>query len=767
MLTKLIQNLVTRMSVPFNGATGLERIGHRPSSLTRKTLINMALRVALVTLISASASYFYVMSNLERQTREQLEKYILERGERESSIFQLAESNLTFLKHQLLHHFNQLASTNFQAEFDRLFFPWPDGTIRNFPPNRPIKEFDAVQYPTAFIGRNVKVDAELKQQLLATYKLISAYGPAWSNRFPDTYFQTAKNTSILYWRDVPFLLESKPELYMAGEEFFYIGDPKHNPERKPAYTGVYLDPSVNIWMVSVIIPVYDRQDRFMGSVGHDIILTDLIKNATNNHLPGTYNLIFRVDGRLISHPDRLAQIQDSKGEFNIEKANDSHLQEIFKLVKNAPKGQIVLENKRDREYLAFTKLAGPDWYFVTVYPKSLLSNFAWSSVQFVLFSGLTALIVELLLLASVLRKQIAVPLEQLIAATKHLGVGHFDVKLDKNRSDELGELANSFTNMATQLNRSFEQLEKANVELEDRVDDRTAELQQALENLHRTQTHMVQSEKMSALGQMVAGIAHEINNPVGFIHGNLTHINQYSQDLLRLMRLYQEYFPDPPTVIQETIEEIDLEFIEKDLIKVLGSMEIGTDRIRNIVLSLRNFSRLDQAEFKAVDIHEGIDSTLVILQNRLKGLADSPEIEVVKNYGNLPLVECYAGQLNQVFMNILANAIDALNDDQKYQTFNKVKNNSCRITIDTQVIRDEWIAIQISDNGAGISQEIRSRIFDPFFTTKPVGKGTGLGLSISYQIVTEKHGGKMWCESVLGKGTEFAIEIPVCRSHNK
>ena len=718
----------------------------------------------MVTLISAGASYLHVMSNLEKQTKEQLEKYILERGERESSIFQLAESNLTFLKQQLLQAFKEPAPANLQAEFDRLFFPWPDGTIRNFPPNRPIKKFDAIKYPTAFIGRNVKIDAKLKQQLLATYKLIGAYGPAWSNRFPDTYFQTAKNTSILYWRDVPFLLESKPDLYMADEEFFYIGDPKHNPEQKPAYTGVYLDPSVNIWMVSVVIPVYDDKDRFMGSVGHDIILTDLIKNATNNHLPGTYNLIFRADGRLISHPDRLAQIQQAKGEFNIDKANDPHLQRVFQLVKHTYQGHIVLENNGDSEYLAFTKLAGPNWYFVTVYPKSLLSNFAWSSIQFVLFSGLAALIVELFLLASVLRKQIAVPLEQLIAATKHLGVGHFDVKLDKNRSDELGELAKSFTNMAIQLNMSFEQLEKANVELEDRVDDRTAELQEALENLHRTQSHMVQSEKMSALGQMVAGIAHEINNPVGFIHGNLTHINQYSQDLLRLIRLYRQYFPAPPKVIQDTIEEIELEFMEEDLIKVLGSMEIGTDRIRDIVLSLRNFSRLDQAEFKAVDLHQGIDSTLVILQNRLKGIAPNFEIEVIKNYGDLPLVECYAGQLNQVFMNILTNAIDALDEGNKHQIFNETPNNFCRIAIDTKVVRDEWIAIEISDNGVGISEEIQSRIFDPFFTTKPVGKGTGLGLSISYQIVTQKHGGKIWCDSVLGKGTKFAIEIPVCRS---
>lgn len=206
---------------------------------------------------------------------------------------------------------------------------------------------------------------------------------------------------------------------------------------------------------------------------------------------------------------------------------------------------------------------------------------------------------------------------------------------------------------------------------------------------------------------------------------------------------------------------LPLDFLTKDLIKLLYSMRLGTDRIRQIVLSLRNFSRLNEAEFKAVDLHEGIDSTLLILQHRLKAKPASSAIEVIKNYGQLPLVECYAGQLNQVFMNLLANAIYVLEDGAKYREKDKQSAQPGVILISTQVIEMGWVQITIANNGSGITEEVRSRIFDPFFTTKPVGKGTGLGLSISYQIVTEKHNGRMWCDSTPGEGTQLVVQIPV------
>ncbi|MBD2203802.1 PAS domain S-box protein [Calothrix sp. FACHB-1219] len=275
-------------------------------------------------------------------------------------------------------------------------------------------------------------------------------------------------------------------------------------------------------------------------------------------------------------------------------------------------------------------------------------------------------------------------------------------------------------------------------------------LADTLRELQHTQIQLIHSEKMSSIGNMVAGVAHEINNPVNFIHGNLIPASEYTQDLLHLVELYQEYYPNPPEDIAAAIEEIDLEFIKEDLVKLLQSMRVGTQRIREIVLSLRNFSRLDEAEFKLVNIHEGIDSTLMILHNRLKAKPEHPEIVILKEYGELPLIDCYPGQLNQVFMNILSNAIDAVED---------IKNPQIRIC--TEVINSQIVAIRIADNGKGINSEIISKLFDPFFTTKDVGKGTGLGLSISHQIVVDRHGGKLSCNSTPGQGAEFVIEIPV------
>ena len=321
-------------------------------------------------------------------------------------------------------------------------------------------------------------------------------------------------------------------------------------------------------------------------------------------------------------------------------------------------------------------------------------------------------------------------------------------------------------------------LTQANLYTQSRA--KAQELEQALRELQRTQTQMVQSEKMSSLGQLVAGVAHEINNPVNFIYGNLNHASSYIQDLLHLIQLYQQHYPNPVPDIQAEAEAIDLDFLLDDLPKLLNSMKVGADRIQKIVLSLRNFSRMDEAEVKQVDIHEGLDSTLMILQSRLKGKAGESAIRVTKQYGQLPLVECYPGQLNQVFMNLLSNAIDALEEsiasgwptasaalqpeESPQSGLEAAGDRQPTIRIQTEPLDNGYIAIKIADNGCGMTQLQQQRLFDPFFTTKPVGKGTGLGLSISYQIVVEKHGGSLTCFSAQGEGTEFCIEIPGLRA---
>ncbi|MEG4032858.1 CHASE domain-containing protein [Microcoleus sp. S36b_A4] len=313
---------------------------------------------------------------------------------------------------------------------------------------------------------------------------------------------------------------------------------------------------------------------------------------------------------------------------------------------------------------------------------------------------------------------------------------------------------------------SLERTAKVEQQVYDRtiqLKQRTAELETALKNLQEAQFQLIQTEKMSSLGQLVAGVAHEINNPVNFISGNLIHTGAYTRDLVELVEIYQQQYPNPTPEVQAKLKDIDLEFIIEDLPKILQSMNLGAERISQIVLSLRNFSRLDEAEMKSVDIHQGIDSTLMILDSRLKPKADFSGIKIIKEYGNLPLVECWPGQLNQVFMNVLSNAIDVLSDAESKKN---LKNNASNfgflhtIRIRTELLSSNCVCVRIADNGTGMTENVKKRLFDPFFTTKPVGKGTGLGLSIGYQIV-DKHQGSLRCISAPGEGTEFLIEVPV------
>jgi len=405
----------------------------------------MALRITALLVVITAISYFHMVSSLTAETLAQLEKYITERAQRERAIFRLAEDDHAILKKEALWRLEKLATDDPRAEFDRLVTRWDDGVVRHRP-----EGFDFTRQVGIYIDKDATLDADLRRRVVAFHSLISAYGPAWHNRFQDTYFVLPENVMVIYWPDNNWAEAATASLNMPDEEYYWAGDQRHNPARKTVWTGLYYDHVARVWMVSAVTPI-DVNGRQIASIGHDVILTELMERTVADRLEGTYNVVFRSDGRLIAHPDLMDRILESGGTFSADESGDPHLQRIVQLAATLEPGRLIVDNGQDDEYLAVARIDEPDWYLATVFPKSILTRPAFHTARFILLLGIISLAIELLILFLVLRSQIAAPLRRFMVATERIAAGSRTTDLDVKRQDELGQLARAFNDMVEAL----------------------------------------------------------------------------------------------------------------------------------------------------------------------------------------------------------------------------------------------------------------------------------------------------------------------------
>ena len=570
---------------------------------------------------------------------------------------------------------------------------------------------------------------------------------------------------------------------MGDRQTLFRRDPDYDPRRRDWYkdavekgemgwSEIYsFFPDLTLG-ISATLPLYDDEGELQGVVGSDLELDGLHEFLAQLNIIGSGQaFLIEPNGRIIasshdqvvfaerpadgSEPARL--LLSEMAEPILRQTGLVLQDEVLNTGGVREKTQLFFRHQGQKYFVQILPIeneAGLDWLVGIILPESAFMAQINANTRTTIGLCLLAMLVAMLLgiATSYWIKQ---RLVKLTKAAQAMARGELEQKIDATQLRELDDLGQSFNTMANQLKQVIRDLENSNDKLEKRVAERTAELLNTLTDLKQTQSQLIQTEKMSSLGQLVAGIAHEINNPLNFVSGNLAYTEQYTYQLLTVLSLYQEYYPQPEPAIAAYLREIDLTFVKSDFPNVIRSMGLGTERILKIVSSLKGFSHFNETEQKAVDIHRGIDSTLLILKGKLKATSNSREVELTKSYGKLPLVRCYPNRLNQVFMNLFSNAADAL-----HELSDKVPDFEPKIVVTTGLTHQNQVEICVTDNGPGIPKGIQSRLYDPFFTTKPIGKGTGLGLSISFQIIVEQHGGTLNCISEPGKGTTFVILLP-------
>jgi signal transduction histidine kinase len=731
------------------------------TSLARSTLIKMGVRIAVVIALTTLASYLHIFQSLRTEALLRLERNVTERSLREQAIFVLAEDNQAVLKTALEERLQALSQEDPGPRFDSLFVSLPDGTVRNRP-----ERFDGKRMPGVFIPRGVVADAEVKRRLLAAYDVLLQYGPAFHVRFTNSYITLPGGAIALYWPERPtWCQEAAPDMVSSDFEFFTVSLPSNNPRRQTAWTGIFSDPVAQAWMVSVSTPV-DVAGQHAMTISHDILIQELMARTINDRMPGTYNMLFRGDGQLIAHPE--LKMDGATEAYNILNVAaqpgattaqlgagpQAHLLHLFQRVKQRSPDQVIQQLEEHAEYAAISELKGPGWLLVTVLPEHVVSSAAFRAARYVLLFGIVSLLLELGIMYWVLKQQITQPLLGFTQATTRLSEGDFKVSLNTSRSDELGQLANAFQQMAQELKRREEALKQANEGLEHRVEERTQELKQVHRQLVETARQVGRAEIATNVLHNVGNVLNSVNTAALLARERLARLKIDSME--RVVGLFEEHRGNLATFLtQDERGQTALDFLgrlgkhmqgERQQIQtLLGDVSRHTEHIGAIVKLQQRYARTTTELFERVNLVELVEDALRINQAALGRHA----VKVEMDLADLPPVLTEKHKVLMILVNLISNAKYALDSTPEGER---------RITVSLKQPGATQIHIEVRDNGVGIAPEMIQRIFQYGFTTRQEGHGFGLHSSA---LAAQELGGSLKAYSAgPGQGATFTLELP-------
>ncbi len=713
--------------------------------LARSTLIKMGARIAVVIALTTFFSFLHMQHTLRTEALAQLEQHVSERGQREQAIFLLAQDNISAVKTALEERLRSLSPEEVDARFGRLFAQLPDGTVRSRP-----EGFDGTKMPGVFVPRGVTVDLDMRRRLLASYDVLAQYGPAFHVRFTDTFITLPEGPIVIYWPErSTWVHDAEPGFLVTHQVYFTTSVPEQNPERRTLWSEVYTDEVSGRSMTTSTVPL-DLEGRHVASISQDVLMEELLARTINDHLPGAYNVLIREDGEVIAYPGMAMKGGVSQpGSM----ADEGHLRSIVERVKNRPRGQAVVELPEHGEYLGVDQLQGPGWNFVTVLPERIVTKPALAAARYVLLLGLVSLVLELAIMAWVLKRHITQPLLVFTQATDRIASGDFHMELDTSRNDELGQLARSFRLMSEEIQRREHALREANERLEQRVEERTRELK----DVH---LQLVQSARRAGMAEIATNVLHNVGNVLNSVYTSAQLAKERMtgmrlEHVSRVANLLQEHQSDVGTFLSQDergknvvpfLQKLGRNLLEErqQITTLLDDVGRYTEHVGDIVKVQQNYARTPRLQ-EPVHLAGLVEDALRI---NAAGLTRH-QVKVVRQLADLPPLLTDKHKVLMILVNLVSNAKYAMDGMPVAERI---------LTVKLEHLPHEPVRIQVHDNGMGIAPEMLTRIFQYGFTTREEGHGFGLHSSA---LAAQEMGGSLTVHSDgPGHGATFTLELP-------